>query len=63
MEVSGQLHALAALTLGKEFPVPLIYEAELAPELVWMLGRREKSPDPAGNLSAVIQPTANHYSD
>jgi len=36
MEVSGQLHALAALPLGKEFLLPTGLEARWAPEPVWM---------------------------
>jgi hypothetical protein len=43
MEVSVHLHASATLTLGKEYPVPIVQEAEWAPELVWMLWRRAKS--------------------
>jgi hypothetical protein len=35
MEVSGQLHTLAALPPGKEPSVPLGYEAGWAPEPVW----------------------------
>jgi hypothetical protein len=43
MEVSGQLHAPAALTPGQEPPAPNVYEAGWAPEPVWTLWRREKS--------------------
>jgi hypothetical protein len=35
MEVSGQLHAPAALPPGKETPVSTGYEAEWAPEPFW----------------------------
>jgi len=35
MEVSGELHSLDALPLGKEPPVPLGQEAGWDPELVW----------------------------
>jgi hypothetical protein len=42
MEVSGQLHDLAALPPGKESPVPIAYEAAWTPEPVWTLCRREK---------------------
>jgi hypothetical protein len=35
MEVSGQLHAPAALPQGKEPLVPIGWEAGRAPELVW----------------------------
>jgi hypothetical protein len=40
--VSGQLHALAALSPGKEPQVPIV-EAGWAPEPVWMTQRRENS--------------------
>jgi hypothetical protein len=43
MEVSGQLHAPAALTPGKEPPAPIEQEGRWAPESVWVLWRREKS--------------------
>jgi hypothetical protein len=43
MEVSGQLHALAALCQGKSSPVPIGWEARCAQDLVWMIWRREKS--------------------
>jgi hypothetical protein len=42
MKISGQLHAPAALTLGKDTPVPLEWEAGWDPELVWILARRDK---------------------
>jgi hypothetical protein len=35
LEVSGQLHALAALSPGKETPVPIGQEAECVSEPVW----------------------------
>jgi hypothetical protein len=35
MDVSGQLHAPAALSPGKELPVSIGYEAKWAPEPVW----------------------------
>jgi hypothetical protein len=63
MEVSGQLHALATLPLGKE---PLVFigkEAGWTPELVWMLWRRGKSLSPARNRTSTIQPVASHYID
>jgi hypothetical protein len=37
MEVCGQLHILAALTLGKEPPVHIAQETGWAPEPVWTL--------------------------
>jgi len=42
--MSGQLHAPAALLLGKEPPVPTCYGAGWAPEPVWTRWRREKFP-------------------
>jgi len=36
MEVSGQLHTLAALSLGLEPPACTGYEAGWIPGLVWM---------------------------
>jgi hypothetical protein len=42
MEVSGQLHAPAALPPWKEHPVPIRYEAGWGLESVWTLWRREK---------------------
>jgi hypothetical protein len=40
LEVSGQLHAQAALFSAKELPV-IGYVSELAPEPVWMIWRIE----------------------
>jgi hypothetical protein len=42
MDVSRQLHALTALLLGKEPPMPIEYEVGWAPELARILRRREK---------------------
>jgi hypothetical protein len=42
MEVSGQLHAPAALPPEKKPPEPIGQNARWAPEPVWRLGRREK---------------------
>jgi len=47
MMVSGQLHTLAALPLGKN-PVPIEWEARWVPELVWTFSRRGKSVAPGG---------------
>jgi hypothetical protein len=41
-EMSNQLHALAALLLGKDLAVLIVWEAGWAPEPVWMLWSREK---------------------
>jgi len=35
MEMSGQLHAAAALSPGKEPALPIGYETEWDPESVW----------------------------
>jgi hypothetical protein len=43
MEVSGQLHASAALLPGKEPPIPSGYEVGWTPEPVWTTWRRESS--------------------
>jgi hypothetical protein len=48
-EVSGELHALAGLPLGKVPPVPIEYKGGWAPELLWMFWRRGKSLAPAVN--------------
>jgi len=58
MEVSGQLHATAALTLGKELPEPIGYEAGWATEPAWARWRRENIPAPAGNPIPVVQSIA-----
>jgi len=41
MEISGQLHASAALPLGKEFPLHIDKESGWAPRLVCMFCRRK----------------------
>jgi hypothetical protein len=46
MEVSGQPHVLVALLLGKQPPVPIVEDAGWAPELVWIIWRREISGVP-----------------
>jgi hypothetical protein len=43
MEASGELHSLAALTLGKELPVPFGKQVVWAPELVWIMWRIKNS--------------------
>jgi hypothetical protein len=58
MEVNDQLHAPAALFPWKEPPVPIVQEAALAPEPVWMLWSREKCLAPAGNPTPAAQPVA-----
>jgi hypothetical protein len=46
MEMSGQLHAPAALLPGKEPLVPIGYEAGWAPEPFWTRGGEEKNSQP-----------------
>jgi hypothetical protein len=55
MEVSGQLHGPAALTTGKELPVPIGQEAGWAPEPAWMRWWAEKFPAPTGIRTADHQ--------
>jgi hypothetical protein len=43
LEVSGQLHTPAALTPGKETPVPIGQEVGWASEPVWTIRRSENS--------------------
>jgi hypothetical protein len=56
MEVSGQLHASAALTSGKADAEPIGMEAGWTPEPVWTRVRREKYP--TGNRTPIVQPVA-----
>jgi len=44
MEVSGQLHAPAALLPVQELPLPIEQKAGWAPELISTQWRREKIP-------------------
>jgi hypothetical protein len=48
MEVSGQTHAQATLSLGKEPPVPTGEEAGWVPEPHWTLLSREGNLAPEG---------------
>jgi hypothetical protein len=43
MDVGGELHKLAALSLGKEQPIPIEQETGWAPQLIWAFWRRDKS--------------------
>jgi hypothetical protein len=63
MEMSGQLHAPAALLPGKEPLVLIGWEAAWAAVLVltlWSIGR---SLDLVGNRIAVFQPVIHLYTD
>jgi hypothetical protein len=57
--VSGQHHAPAAFTPGKE-PVPIVKEAGWAPELLW-IGAENLAPP--GFDPQTFQPVASHYTD
>jgi hypothetical protein len=65
LEVSGKLHALAALPSGKEPQVPIGYEVGWTPEAVWTIWRRENSlPYRDSNSDPlVVQPVASRYTD
>jgi hypothetical protein len=54
MEVSGEIHALATLSLA-----PIEWEAGLAPVPVWTLCRREKSLSPARNQMLFLDHLAS----
>jgi hypothetical protein len=53
MEVSGQLHASAALLPGKEPLVPIMVSKRKIPN-----PHRESNPD-----HPIVQPVASHYTD
>ena len=56
MEVNGQLHNQAALNPGTQPPVPIEQETGWTPELVWVVGRRERISWLSNSL--VAQPVA-----
>jgi len=55
VEVSGQLHTLATLPLGKWPLTPTVQEIGWAPEPVWTQMEREKILPSARNQSLAIQ--------
>jgi hypothetical protein len=63
--VSGQHHAPAALSTGKESPVPIGEEAGWAPEPVWTTWRSENSclHRDSNSDPYVVQPVASRYTD
>jgi hypothetical protein len=66
MEVSGQLHAPAALPPGKEPLVPIWWEAGWAPRAVLDAVVKRKIPNPRRESkprTPIIQPVAQRYTD
>jgi hypothetical protein len=65
LEVSGQLHALAALPPEKEPQVPIGQEDGWNSEPVWTIWRSENSwPHRDSNSdSSVVQPVTSRYTD
>jgi hypothetical protein len=61
MEVTGQLHALAALLAGKSPQVHIGLEAGSASELVWTMWREKSCP--TGTRTPAVQPVARLYID
>jgi hypothetical protein len=57
MQVSGKLHALAALLSEIEPRAPVVQEAGWAPEPVWTLWKTEKSPPLVGNGTLISRVT------
>jgi hypothetical protein len=60
MEVSGQLHAPAALPSAKELQVSIVQKAGWAAEPIWTPWRREKSFAPGWNRTPAVP---RHYID
>jgi hypothetical protein len=56
MEVNGQPHVLASLSLGKQLVLHIAQEAGWAPELVWMLWNRGESLALLGSEPLIVQP-------
>jgi hypothetical protein len=66
MEVSGQLHAQAALPPEKNRLASTEYEGLWVPEKVWTLWRRDKLFEPDGSRTMIPQKFSlqpNHYND
>jgi len=62
MMVSGQLHILAALPLGKN-PVPIEWESRWVPDLVWTFSRKENLLPLVGLEPRTVQLAASHYTN
>jgi hypothetical protein len=60
VEVSGQLHTLATLLLGKDLLVLIAKQAGWVALTLW---QREKSLAPAGNQTPVIWHVAHFYTE
>jgi hypothetical protein len=65
MELSGQLHAPAALPPGKEPVIRIGYEVGWTPEPVWTTwGSKNSYPHRDLNSDpSVVQPLASRYTD
>jgi hypothetical protein len=50
--MSGQLHAPAALSPGKETPISIVEETGYTSELVWTLWRTEEEKGRGANVTA-----------
>jgi hypothetical protein len=62
--MSGQCHTLAVLyPRGTGPTVPVVQEAEWAPELVWTQRLEEKSLIFAEDQTSITQSIARHYID
>jgi hypothetical protein len=63
--MSGQFHAPAALSPGKEPPVPIGYEVGWTPEPVWTTWRsKNSSPHRDSNSDPlVVKAVASRYTD
>jgi hypothetical protein len=63
MEVTGQLHASAALPTGKNPRYLLDKRLSGPPEPVWTLWSTEKSLAPARNRTLAVHSVARRYTD
>jgi hypothetical protein len=63
MEVSGELHAPAALPSDKETLVPNEQETGWASGQAWTLWCRENFLAPDENRTPIVQPVARRYTE
>jgi hypothetical protein len=61
MQVSDQLHTPVVISLGKEQPVFIGWEAGWALEPTWTLWRREKFLASVGNQTTAFQLITSGY--